>query len=435
MIAYYYPPLGGIGSQRAQKLARHLPRDGWRPIVLTPEQGMYFVDRELDDGTAAGTKVVRTQAIHLSALLRRMSGFARQDAAAAASARVAMTAPAGGFAGAARRFAASWLYVPDGQVGWLPYAVRAGRRLIEREPIAAIYSTSFPITAHVAAYRLKRRTGLPWIADFRDLWTENHYGTTRNPLRKRLDRAIERKLLAGADAIVTVSDAWAETLRRLSGGSKRVEVIRNGFDPDDFAEAIRPDADRWTLTYVGSFYGARQDPAPIFESLRRLIAAGTIARADVRIDLVGERDEHVARQLDRFDLARAACWTGFVSHRQSVRHQKQSHLLLLIVPGEEANVGVIPGKLYEYLGAGRPILGIVPAHFEAARIIRETRAGVTALAIDAGAIDRCLVESYSRFRSRAAPESRSADLSPYQRTTQARQLAHLLDDVVAERAR
>jgi glycosyltransferase involved in cell wall biosynthesis len=429
MVAYYYPPLGGIGSQRSQKFARHLPRHGWQPIVLTPDQGVYFVDRELDDGISAGATVVRTKAIQLSAMLRRASRLAGADVAPVPD-PMEIREP-GGAVGRARRFAANWLYIPDGQIGWLPYAVQAGRRLIESHEVAAIYSTSFPITAHVAAYRLKRATGIPWVADFRDLWTENHYDNTSSRLRKRLDRMIERRLLAGADALVTVSETWAEALRRLSGGTKRVEVIRNGFDPDDFAEAIPPEPSRWTLTYVGSFYGSRQDPSPIFDALSRLVAAGAIPRSEVNIDLVGPRDEYVQKRLEDFGLASAARWTGFVSHAESVRHQKRSHLLLLIIPSGEPRSGLIPGKLYEYLGAGRKILAIIPDHFEAARIIRETGVGVIASPANAKIIEACLLESYSHFRDGATPETSTADLTPYTRPTQARQLAELLNDVVA----
>ena len=430
MLAYYYPPLGGIGSQRSQKFARNLPRHGWQPIVVTPERGAYFVDPELDDGTAAGATVIRTGIIQLSAVLRRISRCAGADVAPVPD--PAESRMSAGFASRARRFAANWIYIPDGQIGWLPYALRAGRRLIESCNVAAIYSTSFPITAHLAAYRLKRATGIPWVADFRDLWTENHYDGTSSALRKRLDRMIERRLLAGADALVTVSEAWSDALRRLSGGVKRVEVIRNGFDPEDFSEDISPDPTRWTLTYVGSFYGARQDPSPVFDALSRLIAAGAIPRSDVSIDLVGQRDEYVQRRLEHVGLASVARWSGFVSHAESVTHQKRAHLLLLIVPDGEASAGHVPGKLYEYLGAGRTILAIVPAHSEAARIIRDTGSGVIASGTESNVIETCLLQSYSRFRRHATPErTETADLTAYERSTQARQLAELLDDVAA----
>ena len=115
------------------------------------------------------------------------------------------------------------------------------------------------MTAHLVAYRLKIATNKPWIADFRDLWTENHYADYSSTLRKRLDQTVESKLLEKADIIVTVSNAWADTLRKLTGGRKRVEVIRNGFDASEFSgiEYNRPA--KWTITYIGNFYGRKQD--------------------------------------------------------------------------------------------------------------------------------------------------------------------------------
>jgi glycosyltransferase involved in cell wall biosynthesis len=327
-----------------------------------------------------------------------------------------------------RRAVRTWLYVPDGQIGWLPHAVRAGLDAIRPGDVGAIYSTSFPVTSHLVARRLKRRSGLPWVADFRDLWTENHYDECHSRLRKRLDRAIERKLLSEADVLVTVSETWAETLRRLSGG-KRVVVIRNGFDPADFANDERPDCERWTVTHVGNFYGDKQDPTPIFAALARLVERGKMPRAEVRIKLVGPRDDYVERQLEGCGIADLVEATGFVSHEESVRHQMRSHLLLLVMRAGEQSRGHLPGKLFEYLGARRPILALVPADFEAARIIRETGAGTAVDPADDRAIEQYLLDSYERHRSGASARVPPCDLSPYERQSAARRLAELLTQV------
>jgi glycosyltransferase involved in cell wall biosynthesis len=323
----------------------------------------------------------------------------------------------------------TWIYVPDGQVGWLPYAVRAGRREIAARGIDVIYSTSFPVTSHVAAYLLKRKTGIPWIADFRDLWTENHYREPSSGLRKRLDRAIETRLVEAADVLVTVSETWAETLRDASGGRKRVEVIRNGFDAADFEGIDRRRPDKWTITYAGSFYGAKQDPSAFLAALRRLIDCGKIPRDAVRFTIVGEPDPFVQRQLERFSLDDVTQWTGFVPHSTSLGHQVRSSLLLLIVHAHGANSGLIPGKLYEYLGSRRPILAIVPHDFEAARIVRESLAGTTLEATDDEGIERCLADSYAAYAAGIEAASAAADLSAYERRHGAKALADLMAEL------
>ncbi|HKP10675.1 MAG TPA: glycosyltransferase, partial [Blastocatellia bacterium] len=338
----------------------------------------------------------------------------------------------GGVANLLRRVVRSWVYIPDGQVGWYPHAVRAARGVMKSREVAAIYSTSFPVTAHLAAYRLKRASGKPWIADFRDLWTENHYADYDSRLRKRIDQRIEARLLEHADVITTVSDEWAETLRRLTRGRKRVEVIRNGFDADEFASIKARRPDRWTVTYVGLFYGVKQDPSPFLEALRRAIVSGEVAREDARFNIVGEPDPYVREMAARFGVADITHFTGFVPHAGALAEQVNSSLLLLILHQAQTNAGHIPGKLYEYLGARRPVLALVPDGFEAARLIRESCAGVVVGSQDVAGIERALVDSYKAYRAGRHESLNNGDLSRFERRAQAGQLAGLLNELAAQ---
>jgi glycosyltransferase involved in cell wall biosynthesis len=433
MLCYYYPPLGGIGSQRSLKFARYLPDHGWHPVVITPQCGAYLIDRSLDDGQAQGVEVVRTRYVDLSSNFKRAIGARRPAGEAPRNGEASVRPINGGMVNRLRRTVRSWVYIPDGQIGWYPYAVRAGRQVIESQQVEAIYSSSFPVTAHLAARRLKVATNKPWIADFRDLWTENHYADYSSALRKRLDQMIESQLLEKADVIITVSDTWADTLRRLTGGRKRVEVIRNGFDATDFADLCRQRPDKWTITYVGNFYGAKQDPTVFFESLCRVIASGRVAKEEVQLKIVGEPDAYAQEAVNRLGLASVTHFTGFMSYGESLAHQVDSSLLLLILHGDRSNPGHVPGKLYEYLGARRPVLALAPADFEAARIIRETGAGVTVEATDAAGIDRCLLDSYAAYQSGAGSGAGRGigrgDLSAYERRHGAAQLADILSSL------
>jgi glycosyltransferase involved in cell wall biosynthesis len=330
-----------------------------------------------------------------------------------------------------RQAARTWIYIPDGQIGWFPHALRAGKRLLETQRIDAIYSTSFPVTAHLIAYKLKQATNIPWVADFRDLWTENHYAEYSSELRKRLDQGIESKFLAAADTLVTVSDAWAETLRKLTRGHKRVKVIRNGFDSSELAGIEHTPPAKWTITYVGLFYGAKQDPSALLETLRRLIDDGRIPREDVRFNIVGEPDSYVKDLVARYGISDLTCFTGFVSHQEALAYQVNASLLLLFLHSDRSDIGHVPGKLYEYLGARRPILAIVPPNFEVARIIRETHAGMTVEATDLAGIEQCLLDSYLAYKSGREVLLSESDLSPYERRHGAQRLADLLNELTA----
>lgn len=430
LIAYYYPPLGGIGSQRSQKFARYLGDFGWQPIVLAPESGSYYVDRSLDDLSKKGVEVIRTRALDLSSILKGLIAAGKPPTSKEYEHQEERQSSVGNLIRKRlKRAANTWVYIPDGQIGWYPYAIRAARQAVESHNVDVIWSTSFPVTAHLVAYRLKLSTNKPWIADFRDLWTENHYADYSSRLRKRIDQFIELKLLDKTDVIVTVSEVWANTLRELTGGRKRVEVIRNGFDSTEYEGLARTPTGKWEITYVGLFYGAKQDPTPFLTALRRAIMSGKIARADVRFNIVGQPDLFVQELIERFGLGDVTTFSGFVSHREAIGFQVNSSLLLLIVHGDRSNPGLVPGKLFEYLGARRPILGLIPPHFEAARIIADVKAGVTVEPSNIGEIERQLLASYAAYKAGEDPSLNGTDISRHERARGAEQLAGLLTEL------
>lgn len=424
-MSYYYPPLGGIGSLRSQKFARYLPDFGWQPIVITPERGSSWVDPTLEDGTGRGVEVVRTRSINLGSPFKTGSQNGSVNAASNGKARLAGKAQGYPAIQAIKRAVRTWVYLPDGQIGWFPYALRACKQTLETRQVDVIWSTSFPLTAHMVAYRLKLATNKPWIADFRDLWTNSGYSDS---LRKRLDEVIHAKLLTKVDAVVTVSETLAEELRRITCGKKRVEVIRNGFDSADFDGIRREEPRKWTTTFVGSFYSF-YDPSPFFGALQRLIDKGRIQREDAQVVFVGEANPYLQRLATRYEVGDITAFTGLIANRESITYQINSSLLLFPLHGSGASPGHITGKLFEYLGARRPILGIVSPDFEAGRIIEETGSGVALNAHDGDSIERYLLDSYLRFKSGTDGCLSGEDLSTYERRYTAGQLANLMTEL------
>ena len=426
LIAYYYPPLGGIGSQRALKWARFLADFGWKVIVLTPESGAYHLDTTLDDGTESGVEVVRTPV--WSVRLRGKSAPNPSTLPKSAPPNVPGSGAQNPLKARLKTWVRTWLYIPDGQNGWYFPAVRAGDGLFEKHQIDAIVSTSFPVTAHLIAARLKRRHGVPWVADFRDLWTENQSADFyASPVRKRLDQRIERRLLRRCDALTTVSSALAHTLRSIAR-KKRVEVIRNGFDPADFAGLQGSAPDKWTLTFVGTYYPF-YDPAPLLRVLSRLLQSGQMERNTVRFRAVGAPHPELQRLLQEANLSDIAEFTGFVSHQAALQFTVDASLLLLLMPRDRKQSGVVTGKIFEYLGARRPILALSPPEFEAAQIVRESGAGEVISPGDEAAIEAFLLRSYAAFCAGRSDETAPKNLESYERRAGAKQLAALLDDL------
>jgi glycosyltransferase involved in cell wall biosynthesis len=428
LLAYYYPPLGGIGSMRSQKFARYLPEFGWRPVVIAPDGGAYWVDSTLEDGARRGVKVIRTPTLDFGSVFKNDAAGGSFNGSANHDRQKLSRAGNGALLNGLKRIARTWVYIPDGQVGWFPYALRAGRQLIETDTVDVIWSTSFPVTAHLVAHRLKARTNKPWVAEFRDPWTTNGNLSYSNRFRKSIDRIIESDLLEKVDAVVTVSNALADQLRKITGGRKRIEVIRNGFDREDFAGIERAEPAKWTITFVGTYYSF-YDPSPLLAALQRLVESRRVAREDVQIAFVGEANPKVQELATQFGLADVTRFTGFISHREAIKHQVDSSLLLFALHGEAAQPGHITGKLYEYIAANRPILGIVPADFEAAQIIRQTGRGAVFEPTDSEGVERYLIDSYDAFKSGRAWQPGESDISLYERREGARQLADLLGEL------
>jgi hypothetical protein len=282
----------------------------------------------------------------------------------------------------------SWLYLPDGQIGWYRFALHAARQAVAKASIDLVFSSSPPITAHLVARRLHRETGLPWVAEFRDLWTarriiraagRDEKGTevpvstsvaTKPPhkrtrfcdlwdpevqygwYRHAIDQRIERGLLSEVSGVVTVSSTYAEYFR--VGGVRKISVVTNGFDPSDFGgqpKAIEPVA-----SYLGTYYPGIQDLETPFNAL--MDSNGTDRGAGLRVQIIGDLPRGISRLFAGQRPDSFTC-TGFVPHDSSVDLLRRSALLLLAGPVSTvapALKGHIPGKTFEYLASQRPIL-------------------------------------------------------------------------------
>jgi glycosyltransferase involved in cell wall biosynthesis len=355
MICYYFPPLGGIGSVRALKFAQYLPEFGWDPTVIAPRNGAYYRDPTLQFDEE---KVIRTASLEISRVGKQMMGSRRHD-----------TRPAeiGPVLEHVRSFVRRWIYRPDPQIGWYPFAVRSVRRALQDGKFDAILSSSLPITSHVVACRVHQEFGVPWVAEFRDLWTDlSRYDSRR---RQRLDEATERELLGTATDVVTVSEGYAKLL--LERGARRVSVITNGFDPVDFRGT--PKSGRPLATYVGTYYPDRQDLRTALQALGDLIQSGLLSGLGIRF--VGDFPESLRETLVQAGLSNSVECTGFVPHREALGYIEDSTLLLLAgpvsgaFPGSKVR-GNIASKVFEYLGSRRPILYVGEADSEVESIIR-----------------------------------------------------------------
>lgn len=374
-ITYYWPPSGGAGVQRSLKNVKLLPAHGVRPIVLTvdPRWASYPVlDPSLEHDVPTDVRVIRTRSFEplrwLAAILGARSvphaGFA--DAERAGPLQKAM-----------RWVRGNWM-VPDARRGWVHHAYKAAARVIANEPIDAVVISSPPHSSQLIGLRLKERfPRLRWIADLRDPWTDIYYMDEfmRGPRAARLDARWESRTLHRADAVVVTGPATRSAFVARYGPDvgRRIHVITNGYDAGDI-EGLVPaqrSGNAFRITYVGTM-AASYAPGTFFNAL-----AAARARLDVPLEVrfVGTVADEVRQAARAAGIDDRCTWAPVVPHGEALREMAAADLLVLVIPEAPGAERIVPGKLFEYMAVGRPVLGIGPVASDAAMILRECGAG------------------------------------------------------------
>jgi len=426
MLAYFFPPLGGAGVQRSLKFARYLPAEGWDPTVVTVQARDYWMtDATLAREIDAAIKVIRTSSLTGLTLLRRLAPrHSGQPGQPRGSARAI----------GRLRSLSSWVLVPDTYVGWTPFALRAATAAHQRQRFDAIYTTSSPDSAHLIGRRLARRLGLPWVADFRDPWTRrlSYHPPTgwHDAWHRRLERAV---LTEAALVTVTAEETRDDYLARYPAlAPEKIQVVTNGFDETDFAglEHERPAHDRLQILHAGQLNPERP-VRPLLLALRRVIDQMPRARARLRVRFVGACYRRDVEETQALGLADVVAFEPGRPHREVVAEMLRSHVLLLMEKDDERGGLILPGKIFEYLRAHRPILALVPPG-AAWRLIDELRAGQCCRTGDTESAARLLGRFFGEFERGGPPATQLADrdLARFERRALTRRLGGLLHTLV-----
>lgn len=366
-ITYHFPPRAGVGSIRPRGVAKYLPRNGYDVIILTvPLPGvapLEFRVVETDFRHSFTTWVKKKIARDVAKLYNETDKSIKF--------KFSKKSPI------PRVLEIIWgmLNYPDEFTGWHEPAIKAALLLAKQERIDYILSSSPPVSCHIIASKISRQTGIPWVADFRDLWTQNLY-YPYDPLRKMRERWLEKKTIAYACALTTISPPLANQLD--SFHKKPVYSIPNGYDPDEEASWITGQSlsPTFTITHTGRLYDGKRDPTVLFEAIRILIDNNIITRSELEVRFFGERNHWVDMEIEKFGLKNIVHQFGYLERKTVIDKQRESHMLLLLGWDNPNDTGTCTGKLFEYLAAHRPIISIGgPKGCAIDRILTETRSG------------------------------------------------------------
>lgn len=440
MVAYIYPPLGGSGVQRTLKFSKYLPELGWQPYVVCGDDGQVFgdgLDPSLAAEIPASAQVWRRRWVNPLGLRRWVQGKLGMTMANPGPAS-GEAAAGGGDRPRGRRRLWQMLAAPlgpfefpavDAALYWALAIVPGCLRLIRREKIDLIYSTSFPYSDHVTGYLLKKLSGKPWVADFRDPWTQN--ASARNQgWRYRVDQWVEGRVLRTADRVIGVTPSYTADLRRLAAGRAADDfvTIENGYDGADFSFAQGGESEaseKVRLAHVGFVYDGTALPF-----LRAVEALGE-AGARLQMRFVGGLGATERGWLAGRQLAAEVRVEPRRPHQEALQVMREADVLLLfVIPGEPES-GHYPGKLFEYLVSGRPIL-LVGSPGEAARLVEQSGTGYFVDARDEAGMVNALKElslGPDRFRQ-AHYHPRAEMIGDYERRALTGKLVEIFDQVL-----
>lgn len=404
-----------IGSVRFRGLTKYITNYGWKPTILTNKTTIQH-DKSF--------KMVETEYLDLKTYWKSKIGL-NTESSVKNQLNIQSKKNKRGFTGFILDMWVEIFEYPDGKKNWYEPAVKAGSVLLENEHFDVILSTSYPPTSHLIANELKKRSGLPWIADLRDLWTQNPY-RNRSFIRNFFERRLELKTLNDADILTTISKPLEDDLKKLH---KRNEIytICNGFDPDTQSKDVSLN-NKLNITYTGNLYNGKRDPEKLFQALNELKSDG-IDINKFSVDFYGSADGWLRDEIKTYDLENIVNIHGMIPRNNALQRQRESQILLLLTWDNPKEYGTATGKIYEYLAAKRPILSIGSSKGVVKKIIDSTNSGVHLS--DINEIKDQIYIFYNEFKinGKIGYHGLPEEIEKYSQIGMTKKFAHLLDDL------
>lgn len=421
IITYYWPPAGGPGVQRWLKFVKYLGEFGIEPVVYVPENPSYPLT---DEGML--------KEIPRDVRILKRPIFEPYSLASVFSKKGTKTMSRGLIREKEQSLTEKWmlwirgnLFIPDARKYWVTPSVKYLKKVIGEEGIEVVITTGPPHSLHLIGLKLKKNLKVKWIADFRDPWTSIGYHN-KLKLGKRAARKhkeLEKEVLTVADVVLATSSTTAMEFNEIAG--REVEVITNGYDLSDLSG--HPPAEKFCISHIGSLLTGR-DPKILWEVLAEMAAVREDFKRDLHLKLVGAVSEDVLDSVRSAGLESFLEVQGYVSHTEALVLQKEARVLLLIEINSPLTRGIIPGKLFEYMASGRPVIAIGPEEWEAGSMVEDSKVGRVFTYNDKEALKTALTAMYEAYlRGQLQPENTA--IEKYSRKNLTGKLAKIIMDL------
>lgn len=427
IITYYWPPSGGAGVQRWLKFSKYLRDFGWEPVIYTPENPEApAVDHSLESDIPAGITIIKRPIIEPYMAYKSFVGMKKSDKVNAGFLKEKEKP------GLAEDIAV-WLrgnfFIPDARCFWIRPSARFLIKYLAENPVDAIVSTGPPHSMHLVALKVHQKLHIPWLADFRDPWTgiDFYHQLKLTSLADRKHRMLEKKVLSEATAVTVVSRDMVDEFKTLV--DRDYNLVTNGFDETDIAPLPLDQLDeQFTISHIGSINASR-NPTGLWRVLSAMVKSNQAFAAAMRIKLVGKVDIDVLRDIEANGLTDNFVRIEYMPHLEVMQEIQRSQVLLLLINNTPNAKGILTGKVFEYLGSGRPILSIGPEDGDAAEILNNTGAGKTADYSNESKMQLIIGEYFSKFLKQAL-ESNNASSAKFSRKALTGEIAGVLEGML-----
>lgn len=412
--------MGGSGVQRPLKFAKYLREHGWNPIILCPEPGTYqFFDDSLDDELSKlKLEIHRVKGLtpfHVLGNKKKSTGLIT-----------------GVLANTLRRIS-RWVYFPDNKKGWIKPALEKGTEIINNNSIDLIFSTAPPFSNHILAEKLSDTSGIPYVVDYRDLFNGNHFDKNETAGRVSKKRKTEEQWLSKSSGVVILDSFAKKEVERVANSVEiNTRVISHGFDPEDFESVAESTLDykknKLNVLYSGLFYEANQ-PDTFLKALSISITKNPEIRNNIHLHFQGGLDHRIKKVIKHYKLENLVSDYGYVSHKESVANISKADVLWMLSNFSEDLKQIKSGKLFEYIGTKKPILGLVHEG-ESSKLLKEYEAGFVASPNNAKEISEVICIVYQRWKDTELPKPNDKFVSKFDRKKLTGDLAHLFNSIV-----
>ncbi len=427
ILTYYWPPSGGAGVQRWLKFVKHLRRFNWEPVVVTPTNPERpYEDPSLTKDIPADTQIITIHIKEPYTWYKRFTGRQKGETFQHGFLREKKQKSPG-----LKEKLSVWIrgniFIPDARVLWVRPTTKFLSKYLQAHPVDLIVSTGPPHSVHLIAKALKRKHKTAWIADFRDPWTGIYYfdKLMLTCITKRIHHRLERSVLNNADHIVVVGNTMKHDFQQIT--VRPITVITNGYDQEDFEKVSLQRPDKFRMAYTGMFL-PDQNPPELWQALSELIQEHEDFGKWFELLLVGKTDQSILQQIHKTGLGEHTHIQDYVPHSDLPYVWEKAAVLLLSINRIPNAAYILTGKVFEYLGSGRPILAICPESGDIAGIIKETKTGIVVPFNQKERLKDSILKLFTDYKHQKST-LHSIAITKYSRLSLTQQMAEVFDEV------